>query len=148
MKVALDEHVPPAVGRGLVAMLTAGGDGAVTIVLAKDYATGQPAPDDVPWITKFAADGGTVIISGDKAIRSVPEVQRAVAETGVIAFYLPSRWNHWDMARRSAFILSWWERILAKARESESGSAWIIPAGWEDGAFREVTVPDPEGAED
>ena len=91
-------------------------------------------------------DGGELIISGDKKMRSVPEVHAAIAESGAKVYYLPTQWNTWPMAKRTAFILNWWERIVTHAATASRGDCWIVPAGWESGEFRKVS--DGEAAQE
>jgi hypothetical protein len=136
LKVAFDEHIPPALARALSALNLDG----VSFCSARDYAPKEKPENDVPWVAAFSADGGEVIISGERQMRSLPEVQAGIAETGVIAFYLPPRWNQWDMPRRVAFVLAWFERIIAKAKGSKPGDAWMVPLGWEHGQFKPVKV--------
>jgi hypothetical protein len=136
VKVAFDEHIPPALARALQALNLEGFE----FHSAREFTPKTAAPSDVPWIAAFAADGGDVVISGERQMRSLPEVQAAIAETGVKSFYLPPRWNSWDMARRVAFVLAWWSRIVAKANDSKPGDAWMIPLGWEAGEFKRVKV--------
>jgi len=140
LKVAFDEHIPPALARALQALADAGDLEDVEFCSARSYAPKKRPETDVPWVESFAKDGGIVIISGERQMRSIPEVQAGIAATGVISFYVPPKWNQWDMARRVAFILAWWTRIVAKAKQSARGDAWVIPPGWGGGEFRRVRV--------
>lgn len=140
MKVAFDEHIPPALARALQALADAGDLEDVQFCSARDYAPKSKPDTDVPWIQAFAADGGNVLISGERQMRAIPEVHAGIRETGVVSFYVPPSWNHFDMARRVAFILAWWGRIVAKAKDSQPGDAWIIPLAWGASAFRRVKV--------
>jgi hypothetical protein len=136
LKVAFDEHIPPALARALRALDLEGFE----FHSAREFTTEARAPTDVPWIAAFAADGGEIVVSGERQMRSLPEVQAAIAETGVKSFYLPPRWNNWDMPRRVAYVLAWWDRIVSKAKESQPGDAWMVPTGWEHGEFKRVKV--------
>jgi hypothetical protein len=144
LKVAFDEHIPPALTRALQALADADDLEDVEFCSARKYAPTKKPDTDIPWIEAFAADGGTVLISGERQMRSIPEVQAGIRETGVISFYAPPSWNRFDMARRVAFILAWWERIVEKAKDSKPGDAWIIPLGWGTGEFRRVKVETKE----
>jgi hypothetical protein len=141
VKVAFDEHVPPALFSAFSALQDHTGLEGCEIVGARSYSPGPGAKDDIPWIEAFAKDGGKVIVSGEKKMRSSPYVQRAIQESGVVAFFLPPAWNTWDMYSRTAFILKWWKRMVKHAQISSAGTLWIIPANWTTGEFESVKIP-------
>lgn len=86
MKIAFDEHIPAGMVRVFESLVSErklrrlikaegkGLKGGYEIVRSADY---NPSPrdinfvqgSDVPWIQKFANDGGSVIISGDVRAR-------------------------------------------------------------------------------
>jgi hypothetical protein len=82
VKIAVDEHVPDGMYRVFASLATErqmrrligatgrGSDGGYTVVKSKQYNPALDDPDylkgsDAPWITRFAEDGGKVIISGN-----------------------------------------------------------------------------------
>lgn len=141
MKVALDENIPPTLALGLDAIFKGSKDKPFTVCAAKAYSPGPRAPSDIPWVQAFAEDGGRVVVSGEKKMRSVPHYVKAFSEAGVVQYYMPPLWNHWGMCKRAGFILVWWERVMSHAEDARRGSAWIVPANWTMGEFRRVTTP-------
>lgn len=105
MKIAFDEHIPPEMVipvKGLLQKKVVG----LEIVIARDYAD-PPASSDVPWLTKFAADGGRVVVTGDRTMRSRLDEQAALKDLGLIVFFFPAPWNDWSMTDKCAFLLKW-----------------------------------------
>ena len=89
MKVAFDEHIPPALVHAFQAFanewkfrqLT----GGLAVEKAKDYAPKPGDEDylkgnDVPWIRRFAKGGGKIIITGDTEMISVPHERLALLQ--------------------------------------------------------------------
>jgi hypothetical protein len=127
LKIAFDEHIPPEMAGPVKALLEDGIE--LEIVLAKDYAD-PPASSDVPWLVKFAADGGRVVLTGDKEMRSRLDEQAALRELGLVVFFFPPAWNNWNMTDKCAFLLKWWPAIVAKAQESSPSDFWEMKASW------------------
>jgi hypothetical protein len=136
LKIALDEHIPPAMAIPVKALLEKGVE--VEIVIASDYAD-PPATSDVPWLVRFAADGGRVVITGDRDMRSRLDEQAALKELGLIVFFFPAAWNNWNMNSKCAFLMQWWPAILVKAQESKPRDFWEMKLSWtQTGEFRRV----------
>jgi len=110
----------------------------IDVVMARDYAE-PPAKSDVPWLCKFAADGGRVVVTGDKRMRSRLDEQAALRELGLIVFFFPNAWNSWPMTDKCAFLLKWWPAILSKAEQSKPREFWEMKLSWtQAGDFRHV----------
>ena len=99
MKVAFDEHIPPAMARAFERFaaerpfqkLLSG----VTIEKAGDYAPNQNDADfekgsDVPWVRRFARSGGRFIISGDTNMIRERHERLALIEEGMVVFFFGS----------------------------------------------------------
>lgn len=153
MKVAFDENMPAAVVRILTDLAAEKGfrrylNGA-EIVSAKDYTPGPDDPDyirksDVPWIKRYAADGGRVIISGNTEMPNVPQEMLALVESGMVVFFFPPIWNGWLFPRKAAMILAWIERILRVASETKPPALFRVPNDWKDDAgFLVIATPTP-----
>jgi hypothetical protein len=90
LKIAFDEHIPQAIAEAFKALQ---GENAILrceIVSARDYAVPR-AESDVPWLQRFAADGGKVVISGDAKMRGKLHEQRALAAAGFVVIFLARR---------------------------------------------------------
>src|SRR5258706_9398515 len=112
---------------------------AVDVVLAKDYAK-PPAKSDTQWLIKFAADGGRVVITGDRDMRRRLDEQAALRDLGLIVFFFPPAWNNWNMMNKCAFLLKWWLAIIEKAEQSKPRDLWEMKLSWTStGEFKDVT---------
>jgi PIN like domain len=150
LKIAFDEHIPDGMYRvfealsaerkmrKLIGATGRGRQGGYTIVRSKDY---NPSPDDddyiqgsdAPWITKFSADKGEVIISGNVRMMEVPQEVIAIQNAGIISFYFESGWNRWNFFRKSSLLLWHWELVVKTFQAASSGDVYRIPA-----VFRQV----------
>jgi hypothetical protein len=110
----------------------------VQVVKARDYSD-PPTTSDVPWLVKFAGDGGRVVVTGDRHMRSRLDEQAALKELGLIVFFFPSAWNNWNMTDKCAFLLKWWPSIVAKAQQSKPQDFWEMKLSWtQTGEFKNV----------
>lgn len=124
--------------------------GAFEIKSAKDYTPQRGDVDyvpksDVPWLKRFAADGGKVVISGNTKMKLVPHERLALIDGGFVVFFFESQWSGWKFFRKCSLLLHWWPQIAAKARRAKPGSFFHIPCNWpEDGKLRKVSNEDPK----
>lgn len=140
MKIALDEHISKALVEALTALSGETGMLQVELVSARNYAVPK-ASSDVPWIEKFKADGGTVVVSGDAKMRGKLHEQKALSDAGFIVFFPARRWNQFNGLAKTAFLILWWQAILQTAETSKSGQFFEIPLTNRICAMREVTPP-------
>jgi hypothetical protein len=103
---------------------------------------------DVPWLKRFAADGGKVVISGNTEMRYVPHERLALIELGFVVIFFESQWSNWKFFRKCALLLHWWPVIASKIKRSQKAKAgcfWHIPCNWaEKGKLRKVSNEDPQ----
>ncbi|MER8753534.1 hypothetical protein NKH57_30795 [Mesorhizobium sp. M1050] len=153
MKVAFDENMPAAMVRVFTLFhkerslrhLVQG----VEIKSAKDYTPKPEDPDyqrksDVPWIRRYAAAGGRIIISGDTKMPTVPHERLALVEAGMIVVFFAPRWDGWLFCRKAALLLHWWPTILAHVRTANPGF-FGVSCTWPDegeGELREISTAD------
>ena len=151
MKVAFDENMPRALVRVFQILskerkfqnLSAGLD----IRSAADYTPEEGQPDhsyrnDAPWISRFAADGGRVIISGDTAMKSRPHERLALVELGMVTIFFESQWSQWKFFKKCSLLLHWWPEIIKTIGKAQPGTFWHIPSHWQDGFLRQVSNED------
>jgi hypothetical protein len=86
-------------------------------VLAKDYAPSPTDDDfvhgsDVPWMERFAADGGTAIISGNTKMLTVPRELLAIQRLGLTSVFFEENWNGWDFFQKCSLLLWHWTAIV------------------------------------
>lgn len=94
MQVAFDENIPIAMVRVFKALATERQFRklGLTIHGADDF-TPKPGDEDykpnndVPWIKRFAAAGGKIIISGNTRIMSVPHERLALLDAGMVVLF-------------------------------------------------------------
>lgn len=152
MKVAFDENIPIALVRVFQTFakerqfhnLSKG----LTIESAKEHTPKLDEPDfdgnnDVPWIKRFAASGGKVIISANTEMRNVAHERLALVETGMIVIFFERNWSNWQFFRKCSLLLNWWPKIADKVKRAKKGSFWCIPSNWnEDGQLRKLSNRD------
>jgi hypothetical protein len=112
----------------------------VEIVSARQYAPPK-AESDVPWIERFAKDGGKVIISGDARMRGKLHEQKALRDAGFIVIFFARRWNNMNAYNKAAMLIRWWPFILGAIEAAAPGQFFEVPCSWHGSALREVTPP-------
>lgn len=137
MKVALDENIPLGIVRAFQALTKEGTLRGVEIVSAREYAEDHEK-DDVPWIKRFAVDGGQVIISGDKRMRARVHERDALTSAGMIVFFFTSSWSSKNDFTKSAMLLNWWPKIAEYIANGKPGDFWEIPFQWNLKGLRDV----------
>jgi len=143
VKIALDEHIPKTVLDAVQQLLEDERIAKIEIVGAVNYVE-APSRSDVPWLRKFAEDGGKVLITGDKAMRSRLHERQALLELGLIVFFLPANWNNEPFMMRAAFLLRWWSVIVERAMTSKPSTCWEIPYSWAPNIERIEDVTGPK----
>lgn len=151
MKIAFDEHVPLAMVKAFQAFANERQlrrtTGDFEIKSAKEYAPIPGDPDflgknDVPWLKRFAADGGKVVISGNTKMRWVPHERRALIEHGFVVIFFENQWSNWKFFRKCALLLFWWPAVARRIKRAKPGF-WYIPSHWREGTLRKVSSEDP-----
>ena len=101
------------------------------------------ARSDVPWVKRYAAAGGRIIISGDMSMASVPHERLALVDEGMVVVFFAPKWSNWQFCRKAALLLHWWPTILAHVRKAKPGF-FVVPCSWpEEGAeLREISTED------
>lgn len=153
MKLAFDEHIPPMMVKVFQDLASEPGLKrhlkSITIVKARDYAPAKDDPDyirksDVPWIRRYKADGGRLIVSGNTRMVEVPQELLALQQCGMVVFFFPPVWNGWRAPRKMALLLVWIERIVSLGRLAKAGMLYRISDKWlETADFLIVRQPTP-----
>ena len=139
MKIAFDENIPPVLVKVFCALAREGNILKADIVSAREYAV-PAAKSDVPWLEAFAKDGGKVVISGDKGMRSNLHEQQALRDAGFLVFFFEPRWNQQDPFTKSAILLKWWPAIQRAIRKTKkAGQFFEIPFAWNTDELKVVT---------
>ena len=124
MKIKLDECISNRVARAVIEVAS-NRPGYEVFYLR--HGEGAPDPD---WISKFAAEGGTAIVSGDHNILQHWPNLIAYTESKLVSFVPPKAYQHLRGYGRAAFILRWWPAIIEKIKLSEPGDRWRLPNNW------------------
>lgn len=124
--------------------------GAFEITSAMQY-TPKPGDDDyvkkndVPWIKRFAAAGGRVIISGDAEMRYVPHERLALIQAGMLVFFFDGKWSQWDFFRKCSLLIHHWPGIANRIKRGKAPAFWHVPLSWHEKAkLRKVSTDDPK----
>lgn len=153
MKVAFDENIPAAMVRVFRQFHTERSlkriVQGVTLESAKDYTPSRDDPDyarknDVPWIKRYAAAGGHIIISGDVRMTTVPHERLALVQEGMVVVLFAPKWGNWQFCRKAALLLHWWPTILGHVRKAKPGF-YSVPCTWPDddaAHLRELSTED------
>jgi hypothetical protein len=154
LKVAFDQNVPIGVVRVLQTFANERQfrkiSGSFIIKAASDYTPKRGDDDyrpgnDVPWLKRFADDGGKVVISGDVRMKSRPHERLALIEHGFIVIFFETQWSDWKFWRKCALLIHWWPVIAAKIKRAKKPSFYHVPCNWvEDGELRWVSNKDPK----
>lgn len=109
--------------------------------LSHVFDVGDGGSTDVHWITAFAKDGGSAILSADLDFLKTPPQVVAVFKTGLKVIHLPPKWANAPGALQASHMLLWWARIERKLAEMKARECWRPP--WnlrEDGELQKIDV--------
>jgi hypothetical protein len=124
LKIKFDECISNRVARAVMA-LTADREGyEVSYVRHGDGAL------DPNWITAFAEQDGTAIVSGDHDILQHWPNLVAYTESGLISFFPPKAFERLNGFGRAAFLIRWWPAIIEKTKLCSKGDRWRLPLNW------------------
>jgi len=143
VKIALDEHIPATVLDAVNQLLEDDRHGSIEVVRAKDYVE-APSGSDTPWLRKFALDGGTVVITADRRMRSRLHERKALLDLGLIVFFAPSTWNRMKFMHQAAYLLRWWDTIIECAKNSPRSICWQLPHIWNPSVDKIINVTGPK----
>lgn len=87
--------------------------------------------NDAPWVRRFAAEGGRVIISGNTKMQIVPHERLALVQEGMTVIFFPGIWSSWKFCHKSALLLHWWPVIVKRAKTPKAGF-FVVPNAWPD----------------
>ena len=149
MKIAFDENIPIQMVRVFQVLgqeKRFKRDG-FEFVSAKDYAPKPTDSDyvrknDVPWLARFANDGGKIVVSGNTNMMDVPHEMQALRQHGFRVFFFERAWSRWDFFEKVALLLFHWPAIAAKVKSKspKTGQFWRIPNHFRtEGGLRNVT---------
>jgi hypothetical protein len=125
VKIRADEHVSPEIVQA-INKLAIGSDHTLDSV----FTAGHRGLDDVPWVTKFAREGGKVILSADTDFHKKPHQIAAVHELGLMVVELPSRWANSRCRLQASHILYWWEAIEQAIGSGNPSDFLRVPWGF------------------
>jgi hypothetical protein len=147
VKIAFDENVPVQMVRVFQALGQERRFRTLNLEIksAVDY-TPKPtdsdysAKNDVPWLTRFASDGGHVVISGDTEMIEVPHELEALRRSGFTVFLFERKWNQWSFYEKTSLLLFHWPVILKKLKTAKRPRFWCVPNHFRvNGVLRDVT---------
>lgn len=136
MKIRADEHISQEIVRAVRELAL-----SPTFELTHVFDVGHGGSGDVHWITKFAEDGGDVILTADTDFCNRPHQVVAIQKTGLKIVHLPSRWANARADLQAAHILLWWRRIEVKLKAMAKRECYRPP--WniqEDGELKKVDI--------
>ena len=100
---------------------------------------------DVPWIKRFAAAGGKVIISGNTEMKNVQHERLALVQAGMVVFFFDGKWSQWKFFRKCSLLIHWWPEIAKKLKRAKPATFFHVPLNWsERSKIRKVSTADPQ----
>lgn len=139
MKIRLDENISYRVADAIKAYM-ANRPGFEVSWVRQDN---DPGTSDPAWLTKFAADGGDAIVSGDaRILQHWPDLV-AYTESGLISFFPPPQYAELVGYGKAAFILRWWPAIVEKIKGAERGDRFRMPYSWAPDVSKFQVLVDP-----
>jgi hypothetical protein len=139
VKLAFDENVPLGMVRAFQSLARERKllreMGNFDVVCAQEYTPDPSGPDyirkcDVPWLTRFAEDGGRVVVSGDCSMLEKPHELLALKQAGFIVVFFENRWSNWDFFKKSSLLLYYWATLARRVKTSRKGTMWRVPGHW------------------
>jgi hypothetical protein len=150
VKLAFDENVPLGMVRVFHSLAKERAlrriVGNFDIVCAQNYTPKRSDPDfkpkdDVPWLTRYASDGGRVVVSGDCGMLHKPHELLALKQHGFIVVFFENSWSSWDFFKKSSLLLHYWTVVAKRVSRSRRGAMWRVPGHWRDNEdLRRITV--------
>jgi hypothetical protein len=148
LKIAFDENVPLGMVRVFQALarerkLRRELGSAIEFVSAENYAPKPTDTDfirdsDVPWLARFADDGGKIVISGDVRMLANPFERAALVQHGFVTIFFETSWSEWNFFRKSALLIHWWPQVAKRIKIAKPGEFWCIPSAWREGDLRRI----------
>jgi hypothetical protein len=123
VKIAFDENIPPRMVQHFNENVELPAD--CEIVSSRDYRPINERGDE-NWIRRFAADGGSVIITGDGRIRARVHERAALAQTNLISYFFGRPWNTVKLQQKADELIAKFPAILEHARTAPAGSCWEV----------------------
>lgn len=81
---------------------------------------------DTELLGKLGAEGGWVLMSGDRNIRRRPHELKAFQDAGLVGFFLGATITQRPVQKQMAHLLELWSDIEAKAVKAKPGSMYRI----------------------
>jgi hypothetical protein len=118
LKVLIDENLPPALARALAELFA----GKHRIEhLRERYG---PRVKDEDWIKDLNADGGWIVISGDRRITRSKSEQRLFRSSNLIGFFLSKGLYKAPVTKKMERLMALWD-TMEKAAPLISGGAML-----------------------
>jgi hypothetical protein len=121
VKVLLDHNLSPRLARALNALF--GGDHEVVSLRDKF----PPDTPDVKWITELSAEGGWMVISGDRAISRTRAEYEAFRSSKLTGFFLSRGLQKASVQQQMARLLVLWEAMEELANSGKGGWMYELP---------------------
>jgi hypothetical protein len=121
VKVLLDHNLSPRLARALNELF---GDDHEVVSLRDKF---PPDTPDVKWIAELSAEGGWVVISGDRAISRTRAEYEAFHSSKMTGFFLSRGLQKANVQQQMARLLVLWEAMEALATGAKGGSMYELP---------------------
>lgn len=93
---------------------------------ARDH-FGRKGVTDLEWITQLSAEGGWIVISGDRRIRKNRNEAQAFRNSTMIAFFLSAGLEKAPLLKKAERLIALWPSIEATAGAVAGGAMFELP---------------------
>ncbi len=121
MKVLVDENLSPALARALHELFEP--EHAVVHLRSRF----GPGVTDREWIEALSAEGGWIVISGDRRITKNRAEYHAFRGSRLVGFFLSKGLQKAKVTKQMERLLALWETIETQARIVEGGAMFELP---------------------
>jgi hypothetical protein len=121
VKVLLDHNLSPRLARALNELF---GEHHEVVSLREKF---PPNTSDTDWIAALSAEGGWVVVSGDRSIARTRAEYEAFRASKLLGFFLSRSLQKATVQTQMSRLLQLWDGMEALSKTARSGSMFELP---------------------
>lgn len=122
MKILVDEQLPRRLAKALDGLLAP----EHRVHHARDYFD-RGGVKDLEWIPRLSAEGGWIVISGDRRIAKSPNTAAAFRQSTIIGFFLSPGLYKAPLMKQAERLIALWQSIEATSGAVAGGAMFELP---------------------
>lgn len=119
MKLLLDHHLGPRLGRALQALF----DEHTVTLLRDKFAINA---SDIEWIGTLHAERGWAVLTRDLRIRTRPHERAAMDSSAIVFFFLDGAWKGYSVEETAWRLIRLFPKMIAQTDLTERGR-YVLP---------------------